>query len=374
MVRRATVAILALASSAIVGGPPMVASAATAPVVVPASAAGPPAAIAWRSGRTVSVGAADGGARRPVARLASDRSTQLSLSADGRRLALAAGDRVWVVDLVSGTPARDLRLAVRFATALQWSPDGQRIAVVDERAVRVCEVGPSPTCARWARGPATEMGASWSPDGRRLAYVRKSATRAERRRGWGALVVGDGAAAQVVERFGEGDRSLTMPMPPIFGRAGLTWTSVDLRMRFGEMDGLARVRTRRLEAGGVRTLSTARPRSSYSVVVGEQADGSLLLLRQRLHATTTGYRIDRLDPTGAATSLGIAIGTFGGQEDVRVLGALTDGRVAISVRRSSRSRTTRLHLATPGRGLGGRVAGGDEVAVAAALPGNAGGL
>ncbi len=98
-------------------------------------------------------------------------------SPDGRRLAFTALDRLYVVDLPSGTPRRltDQNVGEYHPT---WSPDGSAIAYVTwndttGHVMRVSASGGRPT--QLTRVSAYYQQPAWSPDGQRIALIRAAA-------------------------------------------------------------------------------------------------------------------------------------------------------------------------------------------------------
>ncbi|HXM51442.1 MAG TPA: protein kinase, partial [Pyrinomonadaceae bacterium] len=93
----------------------------------------------------------------------------LSISPDGKRLAVKRNQNLWVVELEKGTA---LRITSTFSQMPVWSPDGSRIAFSE---------GTSGLTVRAANGsgdaegllPGANFPAAWSPDGRFIIFVRR---------------------------------------------------------------------------------------------------------------------------------------------------------------------------------------------------------
>ena len=98
-------------------------------------------------------------------------------SPDGRRLAFTALDRLWVMDLPSGTPRRLTPQSGRAGEHLPvWSPDGRYVAYVTWNQTggdiyRARSDGRG-TPERLTRQPAFYRSVNYTPDGRRLVAVR----------------------------------------------------------------------------------------------------------------------------------------------------------------------------------------------------------
>jgi hypothetical protein len=337
-------------------------------VTVAPGAGGPPVAIVWRTGRQIRGSALDGSGRRTLARLRHAGDVLATPSPDGRRIALVAGDRLHTLDL-DGAALRD-RGRVTWPYAVRWSPDGSRIAVVGTDRLEVCGAtdDASAGCDGWVDELSFEEGATWSPDGTQVAVVREDL----------ALVTSDGHATRVVERHPFRDPLIDYPSAPVWTRAGLTWSTLELRLEDGELAGVGRTRIRRLEPAGPRTLAVI-PRTGREfqpfTAGGEALDGTILGVRTRWSpdsGTASLFDLRVLRPDGSAGATPVRVGPFDpfmGNASAAIAGTLADGRVALLVRGSERRRT-RLYLPDPGRGLGRRVLLADEVAVATALPGN----
>jgi len=93
----------------------------------------------------------------------------LSISPDGKRLAVKRNQNLWVVELEKGTA---LRITSTFSQMPVWSPDGSRIAYSE---------GTSGLTVRAANGsgdaegllPGANFPSAWSPDGRFIIFVRR---------------------------------------------------------------------------------------------------------------------------------------------------------------------------------------------------------
>jgi Tol biopolymer transport system component len=97
-------------------------------------------------------------------------------SPDGRRVAFTALNRLYVMDLPSGTPRRLTNLDVGEYQPT-WSPDGRQLAFVtwddhDGHIMRVSSTGGTP--ARVTRLSAYYQQPAWSPDGERIIALRAS--------------------------------------------------------------------------------------------------------------------------------------------------------------------------------------------------------
>ncbi|HBB87995.1 MAG TPA: hypothetical protein DC047_10305 [Blastocatellia bacterium] len=93
----------------------------------------------------------------------------LSISPDGKRLAVKRNQNLWVVELEKGTA---LRITSTFSQMPVWSPDGSRIAYSE---------GTTGLTVRAANGSGDAEGllaganfpSAWSPDGRFIIFVRR---------------------------------------------------------------------------------------------------------------------------------------------------------------------------------------------------------
>jgi serine/threonine protein kinase len=93
----------------------------------------------------------------------------LSISPDGKRLAVKRNQNLWVVELEKGTA---LRITSTFSQMPVWSPDGSRIAYSE---------GTSGLTVKPANGsgdaegllPGANFPSAWSPDGRFIIFVRR---------------------------------------------------------------------------------------------------------------------------------------------------------------------------------------------------------
>ena len=101
-----------------------------------------------------------------------------AVSPDGKRLAFTALDRLYVVDLPTGTPRRvtDQEVGEYFPT---WSPDGTAIAYAtwdgtNGHIMRVNLAGAGGAPTELTRQPALYQELAWAPDGRRIVAVRSA--------------------------------------------------------------------------------------------------------------------------------------------------------------------------------------------------------
>jgi hypothetical protein len=366
--------------------------------------AGPPALVAWSSGRRVFVAGPGGVGRRVVARLrkATDLDT-LELSTDGRRLALVTSayadtptgrirPAVRIADLVAGGPLRTLARESSHG-AIQWSPDGLRALLVGQ-TIRVCDVAAQTPCRSVARRVDPAFDATWAPDGVGFAYVGSGPGRARqgKARDRSNLVLNDGAGHErILEREVTSRRGGTQPMNPVWTARGLAWTTVKAISRGnGRNVSFTRSSTRLLGPDGrVRTIAaTSRPLRSFLpfALASDSPSGDLIGIRTTLRKGA-GLALDgellRLTPSGATPRWGLTlpgdIGDEGGVRDV-YLGMLADGRAAVArlavepapalpgERRAASRRiaegdgTTTVHLVGPGGPLGPAVAVGDGAA------------
>ena len=115
-------------------------------------------------------------------------------SPDGRRLAFTALDRVWVMDLPSGTPRRLTSENVGEHSPV-WSPDGRYVAYVtwSEEGGDVWRIrtdGRNPRPERLSRRTAFYDRLNYTPDGRRLVAARgPRQPRIEESGNWGMELV-----------------------------------------------------------------------------------------------------------------------------------------------------------------------------------------
>jgi Tol biopolymer transport system component len=101
-----------------------------------------------------------------------------AVSPDGKRLAFTALDRLYVVDLPTGTPRRvtDQEVGEYFPT---WSPDGTAIAYAtwdgsNGHIMRANLAGAGGPPTELTRQPALYQELAWAPDGRRIVAVRSA--------------------------------------------------------------------------------------------------------------------------------------------------------------------------------------------------------
>lgn len=347
-----------------------------AAAVAAPGAVGPPVPIVWRTGREVRGSGLDGGGDRRLLHLRSAGRVAATPAPDGTRVAFMDGDRLRVLQVADGG-IRDIG-TIRGATpVLRWSPDGTRVAAPADVGLTVCDVGPGAVgCRRWSGRLAAGTGATWSPDGRSVAVVRfpePSGGAPEHQ----VLTVTDGRTSRTVERFrsSAGGTRLPQVSPPVWTRAGLGWSVLDLRLEGGELAGITRARVRLRSGNRSRTLASGPLTGSTFEpfrFAGEAADGTLLGVRTRMRRTASTFDLRSLTPGGTSRSAGVALGAFDpemGNPSAEVLGTLSDGRVAVAVRGEETARF-RLHLAVLGRSAGPMIRRADEVAVATTHPGN----
>lgn len=397
---------LAAASVLLAAGAAPAVAHATPDVAATPTTAGPPALIAWSSGRDVLVAGPDGVGRRVVARLRkADDLNSLTLSADGRRLALATtsfgrtSGGVRVADLTGGGPLRTLARDNRHAL-VRWSPDGRRALLVGD-TIRLCDVAAQTPCRSVARGVHGEFGATWSTDGTRFAYIGTGAGKPPRngRDGPANVVLNDGSGRErVLERERHAGLRKSQPWSPVWTARGLAWTTLSIVYSADSEDlDFTRSSTRLLGADGrIRTVSaTSRPRRAFLpfALTSDSPSGDLIGLRTTFRSSGTGFALDgellRLTPSGATPRWGLTLpgdlGDRGGVRDV-YLGMLADGRAAVAhipveaevpppadarsaaTRAGDDDETTTLHLVAPGGALGPALASGDAVAVATPYP------
>ncbi|WP_022927899.1 TolB family protein [Patulibacter americanus] len=333
---------------------PATARAAPDAVATP-TVAGPPALVAWSSGRDVLVAGPDGAGRRVVARLRSERDLDsLTLSADGRRLALVtsrfeslstASDlirAVRVADLTAGGPLRTLARNSSHEI-VSWSPDGQRALLVGD-TIRLCDVAAQTPCRGVARNVRGRYGATWAPDGLRFAYVRAQAGRRPQGPAPEAsnLVVGDGTGRErTVERERRSGRRGTLTVNPVWTARGLAWTTLSVAFAEDLQDArFTRSSTRLLGADGRRRTVAALPVSRRTilpfVLASDSPSGEPIGVRSVYRGTAEDSLVDelvRVTPSGTISPWGLTLANDvlidGGVRD-EYLGTLADGRAAVA--------------------------------------------
>ena len=128
---------------------------------------------------------AAGGDARAVTSFAGDDVRDFSISADGKRLALARWDKVLVMDLPRGRPREIVIRATgdtnrnpvsleRFtsnADEIAVSPDGKEVALVVRGEIFVIKTEEGKLTRRVTDSPARDRWVTWSPDARALFFV-----------------------------------------------------------------------------------------------------------------------------------------------------------------------------------------------------------
>ncbi|MEV4421459.1 hypothetical protein AB0L40_15970 [Patulibacter sp. NPDC049589] len=345
--------VLAVAAPSAVAAPadPKPAAALTATATAP----GTPGQVAWTDGRLVRVRDASG-ARRTVARLRRpiDARDGLTLSRDGRRLAVVAEDGLWTVPVADGGPAVRIGDRLGYYELVRWSADDRRLLYVGERSLNLCDAaGP---CRELRDDSADEFGATWAPDGGAVAYVRRrGSSGGEDDSEPGDLVAVDLASDRttVVERAtGTGDR-FAGPLPPTWTRGGLAWSSA--RYAGEDADAPQRVRVRLRGADGrTRTLtsSTVTPKSPDILLVGGEApDGAVAGLLFSDGESTDSTAVSHaavLGADGVPRPIGPAIRQTR-RTRMTLLGRLADGRIAVQSEstRNGRLWRTALYVVAP---------------------------
>ena len=364
-----------LAVAVVAAGP---ASAAAAPpdLRVQPAPAGPPATTAWVSGRDVLVAEdpAGVGAGRRVARLTRTvGAPEVSLSRDGRHLAVMGGEGVWSVPIAAGGPPTRLGdVPEDGAGGVRWAPDGRQVLLVNG-SITHCVVEPQVRCRKAATNGVAEFGASWSPDSTTFAYTR--ARRDRGNTGVGDLVTRPVAAGpvRVVARATFGKRRVRFPTSAVWTRSGLAWTTYAGR---NVRDFEFRLSTRlRRPDGTVRTLA-ASPALTGKVLVpflvsAETPSGNLL--GQRIDSPSgtiddeASVALRTLSASGRQAPYGVSYRE--GKHSTDILGVLADGRIAVQRRLDADGLRYALHLVTPGKpGLGNPVRTASAVSATVAFP------
>ncbi len=108
-------------------------------------------------------------------RLVDTTFQQMSLSPDGKKVALVAHGEVFAVSAKDGGPAERVTTAGGIQSDLFWSPDSRRVAYVAQRGlsshIMTYDFGPRRERAL-TTGAVYDVAPSWSPDGKMLAYIR----------------------------------------------------------------------------------------------------------------------------------------------------------------------------------------------------------
>ncbi|CAB4900204.1 unannotated protein [freshwater metagenome] len=355
------------------------ASAAEAPadLLVRPAPAGPPATTAWVSGREVFVAEdpAGVGAGRRVARLTRTvGAPEVSLSRDGRHLAVMGGEGVWSVPIaVGGPPTRLGDVPDDGAGGVRWAPDGRQLLLVD-RSITHCVVEPQVRCRKAVtNGASAEFGASWSPDSATFAYTR--ARRDHDSTGVGDLVTRPVAAGpiRVIERATFDKRRVSFPTSAVWTRSGLAWTTYSGR-NVADFEFRLSTRLQRPD-GTVRTLA-ASPALAGKVLVpflvsAETPSGRLLGQRITSPSRTiddeASVSLRTLSALGRQAPYGVSYRE--GKRSAEILGVLADGRIAVQLPLDADGLRQALYLVTPGKaGLGTPVRTASAVSAAVAFP------
>lgn len=126
-----------------------------------------------------------GGPAEPVTRMTGDDVRALAVSADGRTLAFAQWDQVYVMSTADrrarvvhiaaadDQPETDveLRTITNDADEYEASPDGKEIALVVRGELFVIKTEEDKLTRRVTAGPARDRDVTWSPDGKALFFV-----------------------------------------------------------------------------------------------------------------------------------------------------------------------------------------------------------
>lgn len=108
-------------------------------------------------------------------RLAETTFRSLSVSPDGKKLAVIAHGEIFAAPTKDGGPGQRITDSAGVESDLAWSPDSRRLAYVAEsgRTSRVMEYDFATQTARPLTGPAVSHAVpAYSPDGKMLAYVQ----------------------------------------------------------------------------------------------------------------------------------------------------------------------------------------------------------
>lgn len=207
-------------------------------------------------------------------------------SPDGRRLAFVALDRLYVMDLPSGTPRRVTTLDVAEAQPA-WSPDGSTLAFVswEERGgfLYVVPAGGGPT-RRVSEQAATYQDPAWSPDGRRLVAVRGPAQPQRDETGFGTLL-----AATDLVWFPAGGGEATV-ITPVQGRGVPHFAGESDRIYlYGPESGLVSIawdggdERKHLKVTGVKAPPQREPPPADLVRMGPAGDVALAQIDSQIY-------------------------------------------------------------------------------------------